>query len=208
MFATQFTTLQATLTISRPARLLLPAALLLLGVLCALPVQVVAQATGQVSGAVSDQTGRVIPGAKAELVSTATGQTRDATAGSDGAYSFPLVAPGMYQLRTTATGFATTITKDVQVQVNSTSHVDVKMKVGSATTEVTVTGAIPLVETSNATLGNVVNQESVVDLPLNGRNFAQLGTLIPGVVAAPGGLGGATGNATIGGFGDTTAATT
>src|SRR5207253_3291490 len=68
-----------------------------------------------------------------------------------------------------------------------------------------VTGQSPLVETSHATLGITIDQQKVVELPLNGRNFTQLGTLIPGVVAPPGGLGGQNGDATPGGFGATTA---
>lgn len=170
----------------------------------ALPQQTAAQATGQVTGVVSDQTGLVIAAAKVELISTATGAVRTVATGSDGAYVFPLVAPGTYQERVSMAGFRTNVIKQAEVLVNGTTRLDVKLQVGSTTSEVTVTGAAPLVETSNATMGDVVEQESVVDLPLNGRNFAQLGTLIPGVVAAPSGLGGAQGNATVGGFGDST----
>ena len=163
-----------------------------------------AQATGQVSGIVTDPTGGALSGAKVELTSTATAQVRTADTGADGGYTFPLVNPGIYQVQISLTGFRTNLTKDVEVLVNSTTRVDVKLVVGSTSQEVTVTGAVPLVETSNATTGVVIGKESIVDLPLNGRNFAQLGTLIPGVVAAPSGLGGAQGNATVGGFGDTT----
>lgn len=168
------------------------------------PWRALAQATGQVSGVVSDPSGRVIPSASVELISNATAQARTTASSGDGAYTFPLVSPGVYQVRVSMNGFKTNLTKAVEVLVNGTTRVDVKLVVGSANQEVTVTDAAPLVETSNATMGNVVGRESIVDLPLNGRNFAQLGTLIPGVVAAPSGLGGAQGNATVGGFGDAT----
>jgi hypothetical protein len=78
------------------------------------------------------------------------------------------------------------------------------MKVGGKSETVEVKGEAPLIETSNATLGIVIDEKKVVDLPLNGRNFAQLGTLVPGVVAAPAGLGGLNGDATPGGFGNVT----
>lgn len=182
-------------------RLLLPA---LLGFLLAEPVHICAQATGQITGTVSDPMNRLISGAKIELTSAATGQSRTTQSTNGGSYLFPLVAPGTYQLRTRMEGFATSVIKQVQVQVNGTTHLDVNLQIGAASTEVNVTSALPLVETSNATMGVVVGQESVVDLPLNGRNFAQLGTLIPGVVAAPASMGGAQGNATVGGFGNAT----
>ncbi len=124
--------------------------------------------------------------------------------GPDGAFTIPLVNPGIYQLKISLSGFKTNLTREVEVAVNGTTRVDVRLQVGGASQEVTVTGAAPLVETANATMGVVVDRQSIVDLPLNGRNFAQLGVLIPGVVAAPAGLGGAQGNATVGGFGDTT----
>ncbi len=175
------------------------------GVFLALsPGRVSAQATGQVTGVVADPTGSVVPKAKVELTSTTTSQVRTATTGSDGSYTFPLVAPGVYQVRVSMTGFRTNITDEVEVLVDGTTRADVKLVVGSTAETVTVTDAAPLVETNNATMGNVVEHDSVVDLPLNGRNFAQLGTLLPGVVAAPTGLGGAQGSATVGGFGDST----
>jgi hypothetical protein len=163
-----------------------------------------AQATGQISGVVSDPAGQVMPGVRIELTNVATAETRNTTTVADGTYAFPLVNPGTYQVKATATGFKTVLVDQVLVQVNGTSRVDVHLAIGGVVEEVTVTGAAPLVETGNATLGTVVDHQAVVDLPLNGRNFAQLGTLIPGVIAAPSALGGANGNATPGGFGNTT----
>ena len=89
--------------------------------------------------------------------------------------------------------------------VESTSRVDLKLAVGQVEESVTVSADAPLVETSNATLGIVVDEQKIVELPLNGRNFTQLGTLLPGVVAPPAALGGAAGEATPGGFGAATA---
>ena len=88
--------------------------------------------------------------------------------------------------------------------VTETARVAFEMEVGQLTETITVTAEASLVETSNATHGIVIDEQKVVDLPLNGRNFTQLGTLIPGVVAPPGGLGGQSGDATPGGFGNAT----
>jgi outer membrane receptor protein involved in Fe transport len=170
-----------------------------------MPTRASAQATGQVSGVISESSGRLVPSATVDLTNTSTSQVRSTRSNGEGAYEFPLVNPGMYQIRVTMSGFRTNVTDNVEVLVNGTTKIDVKLFVGGTTEQVTVTGAAPLVETGNATLGDVVDQQSVVDLPLNGRNFAQLGTLMPGVVAAPTGLGGTNqGNATVGGFGDST----
>jgi hypothetical protein len=183
-------------------RRLLPV-LVAAGLFCACRAMV-AQATGVVAGVVSDPAGQVVTGVKIDLTSMSTSETRTVTTGSDGAYQFPLVNPGVYKLKATSTGFKTTNVEKVEVIVNGTTRVDVHLTVGGVVEEVTVTGAAPLVETGNATLGTVVDHQAVVDLPLNGRSFAQLGTLIPGVIAAPSALGGANGNATPGGFGNTT----
>lgn len=163
-----------------------------------------AQATGVLTGIVADPGGQLVPGASITLKNVNTGESRAAKANGEGFYTFPLVAPGMYTVEVAAPGFKMTLVRSVQVAVNSTTRTDVKLSVGSATEEVTVTGAAPLVETNNATMGNVVTQQEVVDLPLNGRNFSQLGTLIPGVIGTPATLGGAGGTATPGGFGNTT----
>jgi outer membrane receptor protein involved in Fe transport len=163
-----------------------------------------AQATGSVSGVASDPGGQVVPGVKIELTSLATSQTRTATSGSDGAYLFPLVDPGIYKVKAAVSGFKTMNYEKVEVVVNGTTRLDVHLSVGGVVEEITVSDIVPLVETGNATLGTVVNHEAIVDLPLNGRSFAQLGTLIPGVIAAPSALGGANGNATPGGFGNST----
>ncbi len=180
------------------------AGLLLCGILSFGANTAHAQATGQVAGEITDPTGRVVPSAKVELTSTATGEARTVISGATGTYTIPLVNPGIYQLRVQVPGFRTSVTNNVEVLVNGTSKVDFKLLLGEASQEVTVTDTAPLVETGNATLGVVVDHEAIVDLPLNGRNFAQLGTLIPGVIAAPAALGGANGNATVGGFGNST----
>jgi Carboxypeptidase regulatory-like domain len=158
-----------------------------------MPGRASAQATGQISGMVTDPSGSIVVQAKVELTSPTTAEARSTVSGPDGSYTFPLVSPGIYRIRVNKTGFRTSVTQDVEVLVNGTTRADVRLVVGSTSEQVTVTDAEPLVETTNATMGSVVEHQSIIDLPLNGRNFAQLGTLIPGVVAAPSGLGGAQG---------------
>jgi outer membrane receptor protein involved in Fe transport len=163
-----------------------------------------AQATGQITGQITDPSGAVVPDATIEVVNEATGQKRTVSSREDGFYLVPLVNPGVYQVRASKSGFGALTRNGNEVAVNGTTRVDFSLQVGQVAEQVIATATAPLVETSNATLGVVIDQQKVVDLPLNGRNFAQLGTLIPGVVAPPQGLGGLNGNATVGGFGDTT----
>ncbi len=168
------------------------------------PRVVFAQATGTISGLITDESGAVMPGVTVEVTNTATNQTRNAVTGSDGFYTVPLLQPGPYSVKATLQGFRTFVREGLRVTVESTSRVDVKMTVGQLEESVRVTADSPLVETASAALGTVIDEKKVVELPLNGRNFTQLGTLIPGVVAPPAGLGGAAGDATPGGFGATT----
>ena len=160
-----------------------------------------AQATGGISGLVADSSGAAVPGVRIEATSEATGATRNAVSGSDGLYALPLLPPGAYHVKATLTGFRTLVRQGIVVQVNQTARVNLTLDVGSLEETVTIRSDAPLVETSHATLGVVIEQRKIVDLPLNGRNFAQLGTLIPGVVAPPASLGGLDGDATPGGSG-------
>ena len=169
------------------------------------PATAFAQATGTISGVVTDESGAVIPGVTVEVTNTDTNQTRTAVTGADGFYTFPLLQPGPYAVKATLQGFKTYLREGLRVTVESTSRVDVRMTVGTLEESVRVTADSPLVETASAAMGTVIDEKKVVELPLNGRNFTQLGTLIPGVVAPPPGLGGAAGEATPGGFGAATA---
>ncbi|MBK5255593.1 MAG: TonB-dependent receptor [Vicinamibacteria bacterium] len=163
-----------------------------------------AQATGSISGTAKDDSGAVLPGVTIEATLTSTNATRTATTGADGFYTIQLVQPGSYTVKAGLSGFSTFSRSGVKVSVSETALVNVSMKVGGQSETVEVSGEAPLIETGNATLGIVIDEKKVVDLPLNGRNFTQLGTLIPGVVAPPSNLGGQNGDATPGGFGNVT----
>lgn len=180
-------------------------AALLLAALLFLPALARAQAVGAIAGVVTDESGAVMPGVTIEVTNVATGQTRTAVTGADGYFSVPQVAPGAYSVKGTLGGFKEVTRTGIVVSIGDTSRVDMRLAVGGVSENVTVNGASPLVETTHATLGITIDQQKVVELPLNGRNFAQLGTLIPGVLAPPTGLGGANGDATPGGFGAATA---
>ena len=168
------------------------------------PALALAQATGQINGAVTDASGAVLPGVTVEAISDATGATRSAVTGSDGLYTIPLMPPGSYTVKASLQGFRSSQRDGVRVAVTETARVAFQLEVGQISETITVSAEATLVETSNATHGIVIDEQKVVDLPLNGRNFTQLGTLIPGVVAPPGGLGGQSGDATPGGFGNAT----
>lgn len=164
-----------------------------------------AQATGTLVGRVTDESGAVLPGVTIEVTNLATGQTRVVQTGPEGLFTVPLVQPGRYDIKASLAGFRTVVRSDIVVTVGDTARVDLRLPVGALEESVTVRGEVPPVETTHATLGLVVDERKIVDLPLNGRNFTQLGTLIPGVVAPPAALGGQAGDATPGGFGATTA---
>ncbi len=163
-----------------------------------------AQATGAITGVITDQSGAVMPGVTVDATNTATGQVRNTVTAADGFYTLPLLQPGRYNVKATLTGFKPVVRESVDVSVGDTSRADIKLTVGGIEESVTVAAETPLVETSHATLGITIDQQKITELPLNGRNFTQLGTLIPGVVSPPGGLGGGAGDATPGGFGAAT----
>ncbi len=168
------------------------------------PAWIHAQAAGQINGIITDSSGSVLPGVTVEATNTATGAMRSAISGADGLYSIPQLAPGSYTVKASLQGFRTAQRDGVRVTVSETARAAFELEVGQLSETITVNAEVTLVETSNATHGIVIDEQKVVDLPLNGRNFTQLGTLIPGVVAPPGGLGGQSGDATPGGFGNAT----
>ena len=183
----------------------LPVTLLGAVLLALVPAALSAQATGSIAGVITDESGAVMPGVGIEARNTATGQVRTAVTGADGYFTVPLLQPGAYDVKATLSGFKPVLHTGTVVSVGDTARVDLKLPVGGLEESVTVSGESPLVETTHATLGITIDHQKVAELPLNGRNFTQLGTLIPGVVAPPAGLGGAAGDATPGGFGAVTA---
>src|SRR5262249_39760454 len=110
-----------------------------------------------------------------------TGVTRNAVSTSDGNYNVPSLAPGKYTVEARVTGFNPAQVKDVTLQVGSDSRVDLKLQVGAVTQQVTVTEAVPTVETTSAEVSNVVTENLISQIPLNARDIQQLAVLNPGV---------------------------
>ena len=135
--------------------------------------------TGQITGTIHDPSGAVIAGAKVVLTSP-TGQTRATESSGEGYYRFSGVEPGEYSLEVTAAGFATYTATGITVGVTQTADVSPQMQVGAATTNVQVTERAPLVQTENPTIGRVVEEQEVHELPLPTRNYQQLLGLQPG----------------------------
>jgi hypothetical protein len=141
------------------ARVLFAAALGLL-----VPVMARAQATGTISGLVTDATDAAPPSVALELTNRATGLVRRSTTGPDGVYVVPLLPPGVYDVRASLTGFSTMVREGVPVSVSETARVNLTLAVGPVTSEITVVRSAPLVEAGNATLGIVIDERKIVDL--------------------------------------------
>ncbi len=142
-------------------------------------------ASGTFSGQVTDATGAGIPNAQVKVTEKDTGVSVLKTTSGDGYYTVPLLKPGVYSIEVTAQGFAPAIRNDLTLQIQQVVQQDFKLQVGGVQQEVTVQGGAPLINMESTEVGNVINQESTEQLPLNGRNFAQLGLLVPGVTAGP-----------------------
>ena len=144
--------------------------------------------TGTIAGAVTDRTTSAVPGAQVTARQLQTGFTREAVSDADGFYRLPLLPVGDYSVTVRAQKFATVTQQPVAVAVSQTVHVNVQLEVSAVAETVTVTGGAQLVETSTNALGNVVTGRELVDLPLNGRNFTQLGLLQTGVAPLTAGV--------------------
>jgi hypothetical protein len=140
--------------------------------------------TGTIRGIVTDPTGAVVPNAQITVKNLATGEERSATSNSAGEYAFPELAPGTYDLTVKGANFKEYVAKGVELNVSSTSNVNASLQMGNATEQVTVEANAVQVETTSGTVGNVVEGNQVRELPLNGRSFAQLTQLMPGVSPA------------------------
>jgi len=138
------------------------------------------QTTGRIAGTVKDQTGAVIAGAEATVVSRATGEERTATTDEAGNYVVSLLPPGIYHVTITANGFKK-FPVDVTVVITETSPLNPTLEVGGmAEVSVTIHAASPLVQSEGPQLGRVVDSRAVSELPLATRNFTQILALSPG----------------------------
>src|SRR6204780_3556751 len=142
------------------------------------------QATGSFSGTVSDKAGAVVSGATVKATSQGTGVSREAKTDDSGHYLIALLPVAFYTIRVDAQGFGPAEQKDVRLQIDEHRELDFAVVPASVTTAVEVNATEVAVETTNATLGQVITAEQVADLPLNGRNFVQLATLAPGTTAS------------------------
>jgi hypothetical protein len=139
--------------------------------------------TGALTGTVTDPSGAVAPGVSVILTSLETNQTRTATTGGDGSYKFSLLPPGNYRVRFTASGFKTSETSSVAVNVTETPVLDRVLEVGSQTEQVTVETTTELLQTASSTLGTTVASNTVTGLPLSNRNYTQILALSAGTNA-------------------------
>ncbi len=136
---------------------------------------------GSITGVVQDPTGAVVPNAKVTLLDTEKGLTLETTTNGGGEYTFSPVRIGKYSVSASAAGFSTTTQQNLEVNVSQNLRVNVQLKPGAATQTVEVTAAPPQLQTEDASTGQVINGQSVVNLPLNGRNFTFLAQLGAGV---------------------------
>src|ERR1051326_1842911 len=139
-----------------------------------------AQSTGgALIGHVTDETGGALPGVTVTATNNATGISRSVQTSTDGSYRFSTLPVRMYHVAADLAGFNTTTTKNVSVLVATDNTINVTLKQGAVKEQITVTAEAPLVATSPS-VGTVVSQKELENLPLNGRQFANLGTLAPG----------------------------
>src|SRR5271166_863535 len=136
---------------------------------------------GSVLGTLSDQSGAVVSGAKVTLINEGTGVSLATTSGADGSYKFSPVKIGSYKLVVAAPGFKAATSTGIKVDIAAGVVQDFKLQPGSVSETVEVTSAAPLLQSQDSSVGQVVDQRSVNDLPLNGRNFTFLAQLGAGV---------------------------
>ncbi|MBZ5653578.1 MAG: carboxypeptidase regulatory-like domain-containing protein [Acidobacteriia bacterium] len=150
------------------------------GLALLVPVGFAQTTKGTIFGTATDSSGAVVPGTTVTVTSVTTDETRVVTTGTDGRYVFPALFPGKYRVRGEKEGFAAAVVDTVDVTVDSRQQVDLHLVVAGTKETISVTGEAPLIETGSNAVGQVINQKTIVDMPLNGRNFLQLVLLSAG----------------------------
>src|SRR5712692_1252290 len=145
-----------------------------------LPPALSAQILGGIVGEVKDATGAVVVGATVSVTNTDTNATRSTPSNEAGLYSFPGLVPGPYTVRLEMTGFRPAA-RSLELEVQQTARIDFSLELGQVNEAVEVTAQGALLNTEDATVGTVIEQRRILDLPLNGRNFLQLVGLSPNV---------------------------
>jgi outer membrane receptor protein involved in Fe transport len=145
------------------------------------PILALAQATSTILGVVKDASGGVVAGAAITVQSVETAQTRTVTTGDDGAYQVPALQAGHYTVRVEKAGFQTTQQQALTLDVAQTLTVNLNLQVGTSSQQVVVSGEATQIDTTTSTLGGLVNDAKIADLPLNGRNYIDLSLMQAGV---------------------------
>ena len=147
---------------------------LLLTIVATYAIHGQAIAVSQISGVVQDATGAAVPGATVKVTQTSTGLTRTATTGADGGYVIPNLPVGPYEVEAGAQGFSKYEQKGIVLQVGANPVINPVLQVGAVTEQVSVTADAAMAETHDNAVSQVIDQQRIVDLPLNGRNATQL----------------------------------
>ena len=137
-------------------------------------VPTLGQTMGEVTGRITDPSGAAVPSADVTITNSATNVSRKTVSNETGDYSFPSLPPGIYKVRLEHAGFKATETSDVQVQVQQTVRMDFTLQVGQLSQSVLVEASAAQLQAENATVGTVIDNKRIVELPLNGRNYLQL----------------------------------
>ena len=138
---------------------------------------------GRIVGAVTDPSKAAIPRATVVATDNATGVAVTVLTSDHGDYVITPLNPGTYRVTVTLDGFQTAIVETVAVQVGQSTRADVQLTIGSLTESTIVTTGTPLLDSESGTLGHVVTNTQIVNLPLNGRSFYELARLTPGAVS-------------------------
>ena len=143
-------------------------------------VAIYAQGTSEITGTVTDPTKAIISGATISIVNPETNLQRTVTSNASGLFSAPALPPGRYNIKVEAKGFSSQARNNLELQVGQIANLEISLQVGNVSEVVEVTGGAPVLDTETTSVGTVIENKRIVELPLNGRNYLQLASLIPG----------------------------
>jgi hypothetical protein len=138
--------------------------------------------SGSLTGTVTDPSGAIVPEATVTITNADTGTSRTTVSNQAGSYSVPSLPPGKYNVSVSKAGFSTAQQSGLTLQVAQVATVDITLQVGNVSEKVVVSSTASALSTTDASLGTVISEKAVTDLPLNGRQFSQLLQLAPGTV--------------------------